>query len=226
MVRLRSIPISESPILQVTYDHIQPELITFKVGLMQQSFTMDVNYPVLLHVTKSTYQLNEILPQNVISSTPESDIDAVVGSYLPYDSATSTNIRSKNLTIAIANNTTTTIGTNDALVRLINGSTPTATIEFSNSIIGQVVTLVFTLNNRSVLAFGSQLIGDVSITAALVNTANKIDIFHAPSATISLENSQIQFGGDAGLDMTFYLNNPPGSCYSWNIYQTNMEVSC
>lgn len=227
-VRLRSVPISEMPVLQINYDHIQPELITFKVGLMQKSYTLDVHYPVILHVTKDTYQLSEILPTNSFgAATPATDIEAVEGSYLPYDTPTATNIKSRKMTIGTSNDPDNVpSATQDALLILNNTGTPAALIKFAASMIGQVVTLIFRLNNRQVLAFGNELIGDVSITAALVNTANKIDIFHAPSATISLENSQIQFGGDGGMEMTFYLNNPPGSCYSWNIYQTNMAVTC
>lgn len=228
-VRLRSVPISEMPILQINYDHIQPELITFKVGLMQKSFNLNVHYPVILHVTKDTYQLSEILPTNSFgATTPATDIQGVEGSYLPYDTPTATNIKSKKMTIGTSNDAEATpSNAQDALLILNNNATQAvALIKFAASIIGQVVTLVFRLNNRQVLAFGNELIGDVSITAALVNTANKIDIFHAPSATISLENSQIEFGSDRGMEMTFYLNNPPGSCYSWNIYQTNMAVTC
>lgn len=229
-VRLSSVPISEMPVLQINYDHIQPELITFKVGLLQKSYTLDVYYPVILHVTKQTYQLSEILPLNSFNSNnPADDVEGIEGSYLPYDTPTSVNIKSSKLNITTAQNRNDTLGSSDVLLRVFNaqGTDPAvAEIVFNNNIIGQVVTLVFKLNNKTVLAFGNELIGDVSITAALVNTANKIDIFHAPSATISLENSQIEFGSDNGLEMSFYLNNPPGSCYSWNIYQTNMAVTC
>lgn len=219
MVRLRAIPVAEMPILQIQYGHLNPEIISFKTGLELKALTGSVatSVPLILEVRQEKYNISDLFAGVAGADISVSDTHV---SYL------NTNVVSTKFTVNSVADTTTdaaAIPSSATVVNIRRGTNPA--IFFHEDVIGQVVSIVLGLNKSGIVGLSSHLIGDVAINAALVNSENKIDIFEAPYASISLENSQIQFGGEQ-IDMTFYLNNAPGKCTSWNIYQTDLTVSC
>lgn len=212
-VRLRSFPIAELPMLQIQYGHISPELISFKTGLRLTStpVSVDTHIPKLLEVTKNEYTAAELgLPSTGV------DPSNTYASYINANGISTLLTREPVANYATFDPTST-------FKYCINNS---GSIKFTNDVVNakHVIEIIVGYTGN-VIKLSNQLIGDVKINAALVNTENKIDIFEAPYASLVLENSQIQFGGE-GIDMVFNLNNVPGTCTSWNLYQTDLTVTC
>lgn len=209
-VRARSFAISQMPVLQVRYTHIRPEMIGFRVGrqMTEEPVPITTHLPKLIQVTKNTYSAAE-------ANLPATGVNPATSYGSKLDPSTANTVElPRDADFATFDHTET----NSFAV------SPTGGLKFSNNLIGQVVTLAIGYVSEAI-KLSEQLIGDVKITAALVNTNNQVDIFEAGAATPALDNAQIQFGGE-GMDMAFNLNNIPGRCAPWDLYQTGIIVSC
>jgi len=209
-VRARSFPIAQMPVLQVRYNHIRPEMIGFRVGRQMTSAPVPIttHIPKQMQVMQNSYGVG-------LANLPTSGINpaTTVGSRInPSNGSTLPLVRDNDF-----NGFDHTQQNRFAIAA--NGA-----IKFSNNLIGQVVTLAIGYATQA-LKLSEQLIGDVRINVALVTTNNTIDFFEAPAATPVLDNAQIQFGGE-GMDIGFNLNNIPGRCTPWDIYQTEQVVAC
>lgn len=209
-VRLRSYPVAEMPMLQIQYSHIRPELIGFKVGLrLSNPVSIATHIPKLRSIFKNTYTAAEF-------NLPTSGI-------VPSDTYASY-ISSAGISTALTR--VSDFNTFDPTINNQFSISTTGGVKFSDNLVNESAVISIAVGyTGTAVRMSETLIGDVKITAALINTDNKVDIFEAPLATPMFDNASIQFGGE-GMDLSFNLNNRPGQCQSWNLYQTTLEVSC
>jgi hypothetical protein len=205
--RLRSYKSGEFPDLLISYTVMRPELISFQVGNELVTGSVGVDIPLLQLIDSTTYPaaavgfLGHGVVEDVVASasTTENNLSVPL-TQVPFVAGT-----------PLVGPLEFSVGEDMALI-------------FSNDLLGKVVSLSVPCDVTA--NYWSDLIlGDHTVTAALVDTEGQVTIFNAPLITPNLEGSQINTGAET-TELRFFLNTPPGACRAFNMYETEFKVAC
>lgn len=213
MVRTGAYKTGEMPELTISYNYMNSELIAFSMGNELISGSFATHYPKLITVTAASIP-GDTVSGNILNGL-SADIDALA-SYKK-DGISISLTRQPFATFAgasPANDDSFAIGADGAL-------------KFSDNLVAnnEVVALKIPKNMTGV-SISDILVGQLSIQAALIDTLNQVTIFEATNAAINMEGKSFDFSGEGGVEMSFYLNNPPGACRAWDLIATTDKVSC
>ncbi len=211
-VRSGSYVAGETPDLTVSYSYIQPEMISFNTGNEQASGTFGTFVPRLLEVDRAEYAgdaagfLFEGVTEDDANSSASVTRDGISTAltrqpYASFDGASP------------ANDDSFALGADGAL-------------KFSDNLVtaGDVVAVLIP-HSVTGIRLSDVLVGPHELYATLVDTRNKVSIFEATNVTPNLEGRSIDFGSE-GMEISLFLNNPPGTCRSYNIINTELSVLC
>lgn len=199
------------PTLSITYAHINPELIQFSFGQEFASGTATTRYPRLLQVTKANYTAAAagFFGNGIVADPALAYASVTVG-----DFSTALTREAYTGTGALTGTKKFAIGANGAL-------------QFSQDLVDaqEVISLSVPYSITGANKLSDIILGSHSLTAAMVDTENKVTIFEAYSIKPNLSNSQIDFGS-GNLAINFDLFSPPGSCSAYSVVATGLKVNC
>ena len=211
-VRSGSYVAGETPDLTVSYSYIQPEMISFNTGNEQASGTFGTFVPRLLEVAQASYPadgagflLNGVTVDdaNAIGSVTRDGVSTALTRqpFASFDGASP------------ANDDSYALGADGALL-------------FSDNLVtNKDVVAILIPHSVTGIRLSDVLVGPHELYATLVDTRNKVSVFEATNVTPNLEGRSIDFGSE-GMEISLFLNNPPGTCRSYNIINTELSVAC
>lgn len=201
----------EDPVLTISYTHMQPEMIAFRVGNLFEEDTKNVFLNKTLEVTTN----------NFAGATTSAELGFGISADLTDTTASKVGSNGLSFPLVRAAYATFDPAVADTFAQGANGA-----LKFSNNLVTAKeiisVQMPYTVTG---LTIGDNLVGPHSVVATLVDTNNKVAIFYAPVATPNLDGAGFTPGGDA-MEIPLFLNNPPGACRSWDLIYTNKEVRC
>ena len=208
-VRSGSYVAGETPDLTVSYSYIQPEMISFNTGNEQASGTFGTFIPRLIEVSQAAYPADAT--GFLFNGVTEDDATASA-------SVTRAGISTELTRVAFAAFDGTT---DDQWALGADGA-----LAFSDNLVtaGDVVA-VLVPSDVTGIRLSDVLVGPHEVYATLVDTRNKVSVFEATNVTPNLEGRSIDFGSE-GMEISLFLNNPPGTCRSYNIINTELSVAC
>lgn len=194
--------------LSISYSHVQPELLAFRIGTYFEEKTNDVYFVRSYTVTKDSYPA---YATGAFGNGIVADADAKASIKTAYST--------EELTAqpyATFNGSTAksfAVGANGA-------------VKFSTDLVTnrETVSLMvpYTLTGLSI---GDELVGAHSIVANLVTSENKVVVFTAFNVTPNLDGASIDPSAE-GLEVPMFVNIVPGTCTSYQLTYTNKIVEC
>ena len=208
-VRTGSYNAGEMPDLTIAYTYVQPEMISFNLGNQFASGTFDQFLPRTLEVTKNTYAGGAI---GSIYNGITAD-DATAAASVTRDGISTALTRVADATFDPVTDDTWALGADGAL-------------QFADNLVAaqEVVTLLLP-NSVTGIKLSDVLVGPHELYAFLVDTRNKITIFSATNVSPNLEGRSVDFGSE-GMEISLFLNNPPGACRAFDVLATELSVEC
>lgn len=206
--RASSFVAGREPMLRIVYSHMQPETVQFKIGNEFESKTSTLKFVKSFTVTANDFPAvaSGTLGYNVVADAPSQ-----------------ASITRNNISFQL---TQVPIGSFDATVADTFAVGANFNVKFSNNLVtaGETLSLQ-TQESFTYLGIGDNLVGAHSCVATLITTENKVVIFSAPFITPDLSGSGIDPGADQ-LEIPFFLNNQPGSCFPYEMSWLNVTVAC
>jgi hypothetical protein len=208
-VRTGSYVAGTTPELSISYNYIQPEMLSFNVGNEQAAGTFDTYIPLLMEVSSNEVAGDAAgyLMQGVVAN----------------DARVSASVTRNLLSTALTRQDYDTFDptTDDSFALGADGA-----LKYSNNLVAanELVSLLIP-HNVTGITLSDVLVGPHEVYALMVDTLNQITIFEARNVTPNVEGKSIDFGGE-GLEMSLFLNNLPGECSAWNVYATPLKVAC
>jgi hypothetical protein len=218
MVNLFSYKTGEKPTLTTSFGHYNPELIALRVGNQIETTTIDEYYPLMVWVKKGEYagastgKLGFGIAEDVgLSATikPQASIKEINQSEMLTQEAFASysSWRSSNKRFAV--------GANGALA-------------FSDDIVAaqHVVTLLLPMTGAGT-RISELSAGAHEVRALVVDNLDDVHLLVVPSCTLDLSGASLDFSAES-LELVWFLNSPPGSCKTWNLYSpiANRGVAC
>jgi len=209
-VRASSYVAGEQPTLSISYSQIQPEMIGFSVGNQLATGTFATYIPKVLQVTKASYPASTT---GFLFFGVAADEALATASYTK-DGVSTKLTREVFATFDGETDDTYAVGDDGA-------------VKFSDNLVsGQQVVTYLVPSDVTGLRISDVLVGTHEVYATMVDTLNQVSIFEAYAATPNLEGRSIDFGGEGGLEISLFLNNPPGECRAWNLISLTDKVAC
>ena len=208
-VRTGSYNAGEMPELTISYTYVQPEMISFNLGNQFATGTFDQFLPRTLEVTKNTYAAAAV--GSIYEGITEDDATAAA-------SVTRNGISTALTRVATAS---FDAETDDTWALGADGA-----LEFANNLVTaqEVVTLLLP-NSVTGIKLSDVLVGPHELYAFLIDTRNKVSIFSATNVSPNLEGRTVDFGSE-GMEISLFLNNPPGACRAFEMLATELSVDC
>jgi hypothetical protein len=201
------------PDLSIQYSYIQPEMIGFQIGNQMATGTFGTFAPRSLVVTKASYPA---AAEGYLFEGVTADPVTAQGSVIRAGLSTplTRTAFAAFAGVSPANDDSFAVGADGALM-------------FSDNLVTNrdVVMLLLPISIIGI-RLSDILIGPHSLYATLVNTENKLTFFEAFSVTPNLEGRSVDFGGEGGMELGLFLNNPPGECRAFQITDSQIRVGC
>lgn len=212
-VRTGSYSTGETPELTVSFEYMSPELIAFSIGNELVSGTFDTHYPKVVTVTGASIA-GDTATGGILNGL-SADVSAVA-SYVK--DGISINLTRQ----PFATFTGTSPANDDSFAIGADGA-----LKFSNNLVSAEAVVVLKIPvSVTGVKISEVLVGQLKIQAALINTLNEVTIFEANNVQVNTQGKTFDMSGEGSVEVSFFLNNPPGECKSWNIYGTDSLVSC
>lgn len=210
MVRVRTYSTGTMPTAQLVFNHIQPELISLRVGQQFASGSFNTVRPKQLRITKGQF--------------------AAVGTgYAGYGLAADVEARASiirnglsfPLTRAVHADYSTWRTTDDKFSIGAN-----AALNFSDNLVESQeianITIPIGVTGRKL---SEELVGDHQINCMMVDTDGRVGYLEIYTATPNLSDAAIDFSQES-IQLSMFVNTPPGECVAWNIIDTDELVGC
>lgn len=208
-VRTGSYVVGEMPELNISYNYIQPEMISFNTGNQQATGTFDTSIPKLIEVAKAEYagDATGFLFEGVTED----------------NAATAASVTRGGVSTAL---TREEFATFDGSVEDSFAIGADGALKFSDNLVAaREIVAILIPHNITGIRLSDVLVGPHELYATLVDTRNKVSIFEALNVTPNVEGRSLDFGGE-GMEISLFLNNLPGDCRSWQITNTELSVAC
>lgn len=198
-----------TPELSITYNYIQPEMISFSVGNEQATGTFATYIPKLLQVASASIAADAT--GFLLEGVSADDVNAV-GS-VTRDQLSTPLTRQAFASFDGQTDDSFALGADGAL-------------KFSDNLVtNQDMVALLIPHNLTGIKLSDVLVGPHELYATLVDNNNLVSVFEARSVKPNLEGRSIDFGGES-LEMSLFLNNLPGECSAWNLISTSKRVAC
>lgn len=217
-VRANTYVKSEMPELNIQYQYVSAELISFQVGKQLVTGNFSTMVPRSLIVRQSEYApaATGFLFSGVDETVATSSgiLSQASGSY------------TSNLGISTKLVMQPDIATFDPDIENSFAIGDGGALKFSTNLVASN-TLVTLLIPSSVAGsrISETLVGPLRVYATLIDTNNRVSLFEAPNVSANLSGRSINFG-EGSLELAMYVNFLPGSCSSWSLIETNLKVAC
>lgn len=189
----------ESPTLTISYQHVQPELLQFRIGNYFENQTKDLFIPV-------TFDLSEG------GTFPASQAPNLGHSIIAGADAIASIKKANGMSEQLQEGVDFTIGAGGA-------------ITFSPSLVAAKETVSMLIPySVTGIGIGAQLIGQHRVVASAVDTEGYVWIFYAPNVKPSAAGGAIDFSAE-GFDLTLKIY-PSGGCQAFTLMKTGDKVSC
>lgn len=189
----------ENPSVTISYQHVQPELLQFRLGNYFETQTKELFIPV-------TFDLSEGGTFPAVQA-PNLGHAIVAGA-----DALASIKKSNGMSQALQEGVDFTIGAGGA-------------ITFSQALVTAKETvsmlIPYTVNG---IGIGAELIGQHRIVASAVDTEGYVWIFYAPNAKPSAAGGSIDFSAE-GFDLQLKIY-PSGGCQAFTLMKTGDRVAC
>lgn len=219
-VRLNTYVAGEEPDLTIQYNYQHPEMVAFLLGRQMATGTFDTFLPRQLVVEQASYPgaATGFLYNGVLAATAES-AGALAGAAASYTDANGISVPLTRQAFASfdgaspANDYSFAVGDDGALL-------------FSDNLVAEqtLITLLIPAN-ISGSRMSETLVGPMRMYATLVDSNAKVALFEAPNVSANLSGRSIDFNAGSA-ELGLYLNNVPGTCGSWNLFQLDQSVEC
>lgn len=220
-VRQGSYGVGRKPTLKISFGYMQPEMIAFKMGQQLETVaSLEDRYPKQDWVTQGDFP--GATGTGFLGNGVEVDVGLTSTNWneKPWASYTKNEI-SVPLTQAAWDDYETWRLTMGKFAIGANGAR-----RYSNDLVAtqEIVSLSIphTITGQQI---SDLLVGSVQIQVAAVNSINKVVFITAYAATVDLSGAGLDFSAD-GIELDFFLNNPPGKCRAWNMLATDLDVKC
>jgi hypothetical protein len=196
------------PVMRISYSFMQPETLQFKIGNEFEAKTS------ALKILKS---------YNVTQGVFPAAVSGQLGFNVVQDQPSQASITRNNVSFQL---TQVPVGS-------FNPATPDTfavdaglEVSFSNNLVNAVETVsLYTQESFNGYGIGDNLVGNYSVVAQIITTENKVVIFSADFITVNLDGSGFDPSADQ-MEIPFYINNPPGSCFPYEMFFTDVTVPC
>lgn len=200
----------EMPELTISYEYLQPEMIAYRLGNQLASGNFSTSIPRQVRV------IAEDVPA-----------DAVTGIYgaLTLDAEAIASVTRNSVSVPLTRVDTASF-VNTAEDTFAVGAE--GALKFSANLVAanEIVTIVTPVSNLAATHISDLLVGPISVKAKLVTSRNTVTLFEAPNASVNLAGANFDFGGEGTSEIGLYLNNVPGTCRAWNMYNTPLVIQC
>jgi len=189
----------ENPSVTISYQHVQPELLQFRLGNYFETQTKELFIPV-------TFNLSEG------GTFPASTAPNLGHSIIAGADALASIKKPNGMSQALQEGVDFTIGAGGA-------------ITFSPALVAAKETVSMLIPYTVTgIGIGSQLIGQHRVVASAVDTEGYVWIFYAPNAKPSAAGGAIDFSAE-GFDLQLKIY-PSGGCQAFTLMKTGDKVSC
>lgn len=189
----------ETPSLTISYQHVQPELLQFRLGSYFENQTKELFIPV-------TFDLSEggTFPA---STAPNLGHTIIAGA-----DAKASIKKANGMSEQLQEGVDFTIGAGGA-------------ITFSDALVNAKETVSMLIPySVSGIGIGAELIGQHRVVASAVDTEGYVWLFYAPNAKPSAAGGAIDFSAE-GFDLQLKIY-PSGGCQSFTLMKTGDRVAC
>ena len=209
MTRASSYIKGRMPLLQIVYNFMQPEILQFKIGNSFEPQTRTVStaktfvvlqndYPAITDATKIGY--------NVVADQP-----------------TVASLNRNNFSVQL---TQQPFATFDATVNDSFAIGVHFEVKFSNNLVANLEAIsMITQESFNGYGISDNIVGAFKIKASIVTTLNEVIIFEANNCTPSYDGANINTDDD-NIQIPFFINDVPGSCFPYQWFYTNKFITC
>jgi hypothetical protein len=189
----------ESPTVTLSYQHVQPELLQFRIGNYFENQTKELYIPISFNLSEG-------------GTFPASQAPNLGHAIIAGADAIASIKKANGMSQALQEGVDFTIGAGGA-------------ITFSAALVAakETVSMLIPYSVTGV-GIGAQLIGQHRIVASAVDTEGYVWIFYAPNSKPSTAGGTIDFSAE-GFDLTLEIY-PSGGCQSYTLMKTGDRVSC
>ncbi|HEY9657682.1 MAG TPA: hypothetical protein V6C65_04395 [Allocoleopsis sp.] len=217
-VRINNFPIARKPTLTISYQNINPEMISWKMGNYLETGSYTTRFPIRVWVTKAEFpgaasgNRGYGIAEDVSLGTADAPRAAVTRGEL---SVALTQAAWADYSTWRTDLLTFAVGANGALLFSDDVVTAQDVVTLSIPVAGEMTRI------------SDILVGIHRIEALVVDSLDKVHYLEVYQAIPDLSNAALDFTADT-LEINMFLNNPPGYCRAWNMYspKTNNQVVC
>lgn len=197
------------PMLRVSYSHMQPETLQFKIG---NEFETKTN---TLKVAKSFTVIQNNYPAVTTTGT--------LGYNVAANAPAQASITRDNISFEL---TQVPFSSFDANVDDTFAIGASFAVKFSNNLVTTQETVSMLVDESFTgLGIGDNIVGAHSVIASIITTQNKLVIFRANYITPSIAGSGFDASSEQ-IEIPFFINTQSGECFPYELFWTDVTVNC
>lgn len=197
------------PVLKISYSHVQPETLQFKIGNEFEEKTSELKFAKSYTITQSVY--------------PAVDTSGTLGYNVVVDAPTQVSITRNNVSFQL---TQVPFSSFDATVADTFAIGARLIVKFSNNLVAASETAsMLTTETFTGLGIGDNIVGAHSIIANIITTQNQLVIFRANYIVPSIAGSGFDASAEQ-VEVPFFINTQAGECFPYEMFWTNVTLSC
>lgn len=197
------------PMLRISYSHMQPETMQFKIGNEFETKTSTLKVARSFTVIQNNY--------------PAVTTTGTLGFNVLEDAPAQASITRDNVSFQL---TQTPWDTFDPTVQNSFAIGAAFAVKFSNNIVTSQQTVSLLVDEQFTgLGIGDNIVGAHSVIATIITTENKLVIFRANYITPSIAGSGFDASSEQ-MEIPFFINTQSGECFPYELFFTNVTVNC